>query len=375
VDYNLTKDQKEFLKSFDKFCAEQIAPNAAAVDDSDAFPMDNWKKLAEFGFQALMIPEEFGGKGQDLICGVNAMCALSTSCASTAQAVGTSMFCSAKTLEKHASASLKKRILPAFAKGEVIGALAISEPGAGSDITAISTTAIKKDGAYVISGEKTYITNAPVADIFVVLAKTGEKFSAFAVPKGAAGLSVGKSFETMGLRGAVAADVKLDNVEVSIENLLGEEHGGLKVIFDALEYARLNISSVANGISAAAFKIAKEYSETRQAFGKPLAAHQLVAFRVTDIHVEADVARMLLNVAAWKKQIGEKCAADVAIAKIAASETAVRNTGRCLTVLAGSGFARSNPAQRLYRDAKLTEIAGGASDMLRLLIARELIAD
>lgn len=375
MDFKLTPEQEEFRKSLEKFCAEQIAPNSRAVDESDSFPLENWKKLAALGFFGLMIPEAYGGQGKNLVAGAAGIFTLATACPSTAQAAGTSMFCCGKAIEMHGTDALKGKILPAMAKGGAVGALAVSEPGAGSDVSAITTAAVKKNGSFVISGSKTWITNAPVADIFVVLAKTGEKFSALAVPKGAAGLSVGEPIKTMGMCGAVAADVKFENVEVPAENLIGAENAGFGVIMDALDYTRLSVSAVANGVSAAAFKVAKEHAETREAFGKPLAAHQLVAFRVTDIHVEMDVARMLMYNAAWQKQQGMKCSPFIAIAKVSASESAVRNTNRCMNVLAGSGFARSSPAQRLYRDAKLTEIAGGAADILRQLIARDLLED
>jgi len=380
MDFRLTKEQEAFKKEFMAFCEAEIAPNAAAIDSGDVFPADNWKKLAGRGIQALMIPTEYGGQGGCLILGVTAIDVLAASCASTAMSVGTSMFCAGKTVEIHGSAELKKKILPVVAKGEAVLALAVTEPDCGSDVAAMTTTARKKDGKFILNGEKSYITNAPAADYIIVAARAEDgdgkpKFTVLVVEKGTAGMSVSPAYKTLGLRGAAAAGIKFVNCEVPTENLIGAEGDGIKIIMDSLDYARLNVSAVANGISSAAFFAAKEYSENRMAFGKPIAVHQDIAFRMADIHVEMDVARMLTYNAAWLKMQGWKCRDMIAVAKIASSETAVANTSRAVSVFGGRGFGRGTVVERLYRDAKHTEIAAGTNDILRGMIASELLND
>jgi acyl-CoA dehydrogenase len=380
MDFKLTKEQDQFKKELIAFCAAEIAPGAAAVDANESFPAENWKKLAARGIQGLMIPKEYGGQGGCLITGVTAVEAIAAACASTAMAVGTSMFCSAKAIESHATEAVKKAVLPKLASGAAVAAFAVTEPGCGSDVAAITTTATRKDGVYVLNGEKSYITNATAADYIVVAAKSGEadgkpKFSVLLVPKGAAGMSVGGAYKTMGLRGAPASSVKFDNCEVPAENLLGAEGEGFRIVMDALDYARLNVAAVSGGISTAAFLAAKEFSENRVAFGKPIAAHQDIAFRVADMHVEADIARMLMYHAAWQKGEGMKCAPLVAIAKVSASEAAIANANRAMSVFGGRGFDRGLSVERLYRDAKHTEVAAGTSDILRGIIAADLLKE
>lgn len=380
MDFKLTKEQDQFKKELITFCKAEIAPDAAAVDVAEAFPAENWKKLAARGIFGLMIPKEYGGLGGCLIGGVTAVEAISAACASTGMAAGSSMFCCGKAIEVYASDAVKKEVLPKLASGETVGAFAVTEPECGSDVLAMTTTATLKGGSYVLNGEKAYITNATAADYFVVAAKTGEesgraKLSVLLVPKGTAGLSVSGGYKTLGLRGAPAASVKFENCEVPSGNLLGAEGDGFKIVLDVLDYTRLSVAAVAGGISTAAFIAAKEYSENRVAFGKPIATHQDIAFRVADMHVEADVARMLMHHAAWQKIEGMKCAPLAAVAKVAASEAAVANTGRAMSVFGGRGFDRGLPVERLYRDAKHTEVAGGTNDILRGIIAEDLLKD
>ncbi|MFA6450917.1 MAG: acyl-CoA dehydrogenase family protein [bacterium] len=380
MDYKLTKEQEQFQKEFKAFCEAEIAPGAAAVDSAGDFPMENWKKLAARGIQGLMIPKEYGGQGGCLIIGVTAIDALASACGSTAMAVGTSMFCGAKAIEAHATPVVKEKVLKALATGEAICAFAVTEPGCGSDVAAITTTAERKGDSFVINGTKSYLTNAPVADYIVVVAKSGEvdgkpKFSVLLVPKGTPGITIGESYKTMGLRGALAASVKFENCEVPAENLLGAENEGFKIVMDSMDYARLNVAAVSNGISSAAFFAAKKYSENRVAFGKPIALHQDIAFRVADMHVECDVARMQTYQAAWMKKEGMKCSPTIAIAKVAASEAAVANAGRAVTVFAGHGYMQGSAVERIFRDAKLMEAAAGTNDILRGIIAADALRD
>ncbi|HOO57323.1 MAG TPA: acyl-CoA dehydrogenase family protein [bacterium] len=373
MDFKLNAQQEEFLKKIKKVCMEEIAPGASEIDSGNKFPSENLSRLASEGLQASMIAGEFGGAGNDLALGVHAIEVVSRACPSTGMAVGTSMFCIGKTIETHATAELKKDILPELAKGSIIGAPAVSEKESGSDISYAGTTAEKKNGAYIINGTKICVINATESGIILVPAKTGDSISLFCVDSKTPGVKTGDPYKTLGLRGACACDVIFDNCEIPEKCLVGAEGEGMKIINDALDFLRLCIAAVANGISGAAFDISKDFSENEQAFGKPLATRQPIAFRITDIFVETDIARMLTYQAAWKKSQNMNSASFIALSKLCASETAVRNTNRAINVLGGAGIVQNCAAERLYRDAKLTEVLGGDSDLMRGIVAEDLL--
>ena len=378
MDFRLSKEQMDLQKAFSAFCAVELAPAAADVDERQSFPEANWKKLAEKGFFGLMVPERYGGKGADLVTGLVALEEVSAACASTAMAAGTSAWCAGKALELYGTDAVKGKYLAALAKGDAVGAFATTEAGAGSDVSAVATTAKKSGAGYVVSGGKSYVTNASRADFIIVLAameggSAKPELSLLLVPKDAPGLSVEAPFRTMGLRGAPASRIKISEVEVPAENLLGKEGEGLLAAMDIIDYTRLSVSATALGIARAAFLLAKSHAENRVAFGKPIGLYQDVAFRIADMYLESDVIRQLMYHAAWQKQQGMKCADMVAAAKVSAAEVAISNAGRAMTILAGKGCLQGEAAERLYRDAKLTEIAGGTAEILRQIIARELL--
>jgi len=375
MNFNLNEEQLELQKSLAKLCAEEIAPKAAEIDAKRSFPEDAWKKLAGAGFFSLMVPEQYGGKGADLISGVVALEEVAAACSSTAMAAGTSAWCAAKTLEAFATDAIKEQYLPALAKGEAVGAFATTEASAGSDLSAMITEAKEEGGGYVLTGGKSYVTNAPFADFIIVLAKTGDRpsFSAFLVPKDTDGLRLGSPLKTMGTRGALACPVKLVDCKVPAKNLLGEFDGGLNLALGAIDYTRLSIAAISIGIARAAFMTAKKHAETRVAFGKPIGLFQDVAFSVADMYIESDVSRQLLYHTAWQKHEGMKCSPMVAAAKISAAEVAVKNSGRAVSILAGKGCQEGEAAERLYRDAKMMEFAGGTTEILRTVIAKDML--
>ena len=379
MDLDLTQEQKDYQKELAGLCAEAVATKAADVDRKETFPRDSWNALADKGFFGLLIPEQYGGAGKDLLTGIMATQEVAAACASTSMAAGTSMWCSAKTVEIYGSDAIKDKYLPLLAKGEAVGAFATTEADCGSDLSAMKMTAEKDGDDYVINGAKSYVTNAKEAAFVIVLARTAEgdkpEFSAFLVPTDADGVNIGEPLKTMGLRGAVASVVKLKDCRVPADNLLGEPGRGLSLAMDVLDYTRLSTSAVALGIARAAFEHSKEHAEQRTAFGKPIGVFQDVSFRIADMHVEMDLARQLVYHAAWQKQQGMKCSPFIAGAKLLATETAVKNTGRAMSTLAGKGCLRSCAVERLYRDAKLTEVAGGTNDMMCQIVARNLLKD
>lgn len=378
MDFNLSSEQQELQKTLSAMCEAELAPAAGEVDIKGAFPAESWIKLSEACAQGTMVPKEFGGKGQDLISGIIVIEEASAACASTGMALATSMFCAGKAIEIYGTESIKKEYLPGMATGKVIGAFATTEVSAGSDLFSITTTAKKDNGDWIINGEKSYVTNAASADFIIVLARTAEgkdsAYSLILVPSKSQGVSIGEPIRTMGLRGAVACPVTFKDVRVPQADIIGSEGAGIKVAEDIIDYTRLATSAVAIGISRSAFVVGKEYAEVRTAFGRQIGKYQEIAFKVTDLHVDMDYARQLLYHAAWQKGEGMKCATMVAAAKVAAGEVAVANADRAVSILGGKGCMQGETAERLYRDAKLTQISGGTPEILRQVIAKELLA-
>jgi alkylation response protein AidB-like acyl-CoA dehydrogenase len=378
MDFALSKEQQELQKEFGKLCCDAIAPGAAAADQAAALNTDNIKKIADVGYFATAIPEEFGGRGQDLVALFALTETLAAACPGTAMAASTSAWLCNTAILKYGSAGLKKILMPALAKGEQIGGFALSEPGAGSDINAMAATATKDGDCYKLEGVKGLTWNAAAAHGLIVFARTGDgpggqpALSAFAVEK-SCGYKVGAQARTLGLRGAPAATVDLAGCRVSADALLGEEGKGWDIAMDLLDYGRLQMAAMAIGISTACFLAAKAYAEDRSAFGKPIGVFQEVAFKAADIYIAADVPRLLTNQACWRKQNGEKCSDLIASAKLLASQKAVEAAHKCLQIFGGVGYTQDAPAERLYRDARFFEIGNGTTEIMRQVICKDLL--
>lgn len=375
MNFNPTSEQQEMRKKLAALGAEKIAPAAVDTDSKGEFDSSIWSALADAGVLGLMIPEANGGAGKDILSGVLAIEEISVSCASVGMAAATSMFCAAKAIEIYGSESVRKKYLPQLANGSSKGTFATTEANAGSDLSAIQTTAVKDGDSWVINGEKTYATNGANADIAVVLAKTGDSFSLFLVPLDAKGAARGAKIQTMGLRGSGANSLKFADCRIPAENLLGAEGAGMAAANDILDYFRLAVSAVAAGVARSAYTVGKEFAETRVAFGKQIGKYQEIAFKVTDLHVDSDYARQLMYHAAWQKQEGMKCDTMIAAAKVAAGEVAVANADRAVSILGGKGCIQGETSERLYRDSRHMQIAGGTPEVLRQMIAVELLAE
>lgn len=372
MDFALDQKQLEIQKKFREVMFKEIAPRAAATDAGEKFPEDNWKALAECGYLGLALPSENGGGGANISAVVIAAEELSAACASTAICAATGALIPGIIIAKHGAGDIKTKWLPAIASGKAVGAYAIYDP-AGGHFSDIAAVAEKTSGGYEITGSKGLVTNAARADVFIVFAKTDGKLSAFLVEKGSSGISIGEHVETMGMRGAPVADVHFDKSPAS---LIGAEGQGEAIALELLDVAMLHTAVVSVGISRAAYEEGKKRAETRVSGGKPIGAYQEVSFKVADLFIEADTARQLVNLAAWNMDEGSSDArTSVSVAKLYASETSVRNANRAVQIFGGAGYTKSSPVERLYRDAKYTEICDGTSEIQRMLIAEDILKD
>ena len=360
------------------FAQKEVEPRAAALDSKSEFPTDSVKKMAELGLMGMMVPQEWGGAGLDCASYVLALEEIAVACASTAvtMSVNNSLYCG--PVLKFGTDNQKKKYLTPFARGEKLGAYALSEPGTGSDAANQKTTAKKVGDKYILNGRKNFITNGPQADAMVLYAmndpeKRHKGISCFIVEKNLPGFSVGKIEKKLGICGSSTSEVVLENCEVPAENLLGEEGGGFTVAMSTLDGGRIGIGTQAIGIARAAFEHARDYSKVREAFGQPISNFQAIQHYLADMATEIDAARLLVWRAAWMRDCGLPFTKESAMAKLFASETAMWVTTKAVQVYGGYGYIKDYPVERYFRDAKITEIYEGTSEIQRLVIARNVL--
>lgn len=380
MDFRLDKDHEMIREMARDFARREIAPRAADLDEKSEFPVINVKKMAELGFMGMMVPQEFSGSGLDMLAYVLVLEEISAACASTAvtMSVNNSLFLG--PILKHGSDPLKKKYISDFAQGSKLGAYALSEPGSGSDAAALVTTATLKGNKYILNGTKNFITNGPNADAIIIFATTDKEkkhkgVSAFVVEKNFKGFSVGKIEKKLGIKASSTSSIILDGCEVPVENRLGTEGEGFKIAMVTLDSGRIGIGTQALGIGQAAFEFASKYATEREAFGQPIAKFQLIQNKLADMAMELDAARLLIWRAAWMKDQGLPFTKEAAMAKLFASETATKTTKEAVQVLGGYGYSREYPVERYFRDAKITEIYEGTSEIQRLVIAREVLKE
>jgi butyryl-CoA dehydrogenase len=380
MDLELTPEQTLLRDTARELAAKEILPRAAEIDRTHEFPRALVSRLGEVGLLGVMVPEKWGGAGMDALSYALALEEISRACASTGviMSVQNSLVCG--PLVSSGSDAQKAKWLPELATGKKIGCFALSEPEAGSDAAAQRTTAVRKGGGWVISGTKNFITNAPAADVMLVAANTdpgkgSRGISVFIVPTDTPGVKLGKHDEKMGIRGAVSSQVFLDSVAVGEDALLGAENEGFKIAMKGLDGGRIGIAAQAVGIARAAFEDAVRYARERKTFGQPIADHQAIQFKLADMATEIDGARLLLWRAAAKKDAGVRYSREAAMAKLFASEVANRVAKEALQVFGGYGYLADFPAERHYRDAKITEIYEGTSEIQRLVIASSLLKE
>lgn len=374
MDFELSREQREVREEAARFADEVVAPGAAERDQNDVYPQEIFEKLAAMGFMGLCVPVEYGGAGKDFLSYVLAIEQLSR--ADAGVGVTLAVHTSAGTLPilQYGTEEQKRRWVPPLARGERVGCFALTEPGAGSDAAAIEAKAERAPGGYRISGHKQWITNGRVAGTMILFARAPEGVTAFIVPMDAEGISFGKHARKMGVISATTDDVFLDNVFVPEEDVLGEVGKGLRVALGTLDPGRIGIAGQALGIAEAAFRHASRFAVERSAFGHPIAGHQAISFKLADMQVKLRAARLLTYEAAWMKDRGMRVTEAGARAKLYASRVANEIAYEAVQILGGRGYMKDEgPVERLYRDARVTEIYEGTSEVQRIVISRSIL--
>jgi len=374
VDLDLTEEQHLLQKSVREFAEAEVKPHAKEIDETGHFPFDNFKKAAELGLTGVAVPENYGGAGMDHVSYAIVIEEISRVCASTGVilSVQNSLYCD--PVLRFGTEEQKQKFLLPFARGEKIGCYALTEPQAGSNAAALTTKAVRKGDTYVINGTKAWITNGGAADAAIVYVNTqpekGEKgITALVVEKGTRGFTVGKEEKKLGIHATACTELSFTDCEVPVGNRIGNEGEGYKVALSTLDGGRIGIASQATGIAQGAFEAALSYAQQRQAFGHPISDFQAIQFMLADMATEIDAARLLTRRAAWKQDSGARFTMEASIAKLFASEMSTRVTHKAIQIHGGYGYSSEYPVERAYRDARITEIYEGTSEIQRLVIA------
>jgi butyryl-CoA dehydrogenase len=380
MDLELTPEQKLIRDTARDLATKEIAPAAAEIDKAHRFPREIVARLAELGLMGVAVPERWGGAGMDTVCYALALEEISRACASTGVIMSVQNSLVADPILYFGTDEQRGRWLPALATGKKIGCFALSEPEAGSDAASQRTRAVRKGDRFILDGTKNFITNAPVADVVVLFATTdpdrGSKgISAFVVPTDTPGLKVGPPDDKLGIRGAPSAQVFLTECAVGQDALLGPAGDGFKIAMRTLDGGRIGIAAQAVGIARAAFEDATRYALERKTFGHPIADHQAIQFKLADMCTEIDAARLLTWRAAVAKDRGGRHTTESSMAKLLASEVANRVAKEAVQIFGGYGYLTDFPVERHFRDAKITEIYEGTSEIQRLVIASSLLKD
>jgi alkylation response protein AidB-like acyl-CoA dehydrogenase len=361
-----------------KFAVEELAPKASERDEKEEFPHEEVKKLAELGFMGMMVSETYGGAGLDTISYVLAMEEISKVDASVGviMSVNNSLVC--WPIETYGTEEQKLKYLPRLARGELLGAFCLSEPEAGSDASNQRTTAVRDGDFYILNGTKNFITNGVYANILIVFAQTDKEkgskgISAFIVEKDFPGVIVAKKERKLGIRSSDTAQIVFEDCKVPAVNRLGEEGMGFKIAMTTLNGGRIGIAAQALGIAQASLEASIKYAKERKTFGKFLAEHQAIQFKIADMATKIEAARLLTLLAAWKKDRGERYVKEASMAKLFASQVAVEASLEAVQIYGGYGYIKDFPVERYLRDSKITEIYEGTSEIQRIIIARELL--
>ncbi len=376
--YPLNEDEQLIMETVRDFARERVAPRAAEIDRTGEFPYDLVKQMGELGLMGVCLPEEYGGAGQSYVLFAMIVEELCKACASTGLIMDVNISLCAEPILLFGDEEQKHRFLTPLASGEKLGALAITEPEAGSDAAGIKTTATRQGECYVLNGSKIFITNGGVADTYVCTAVTdrekGHKgITDFIVEKGMPGLSFGAPLHKMGINGSATTEVFFDNVRVPVANRLGDEGMGFKITMDTLDGGRVGIAAQAVGIAQSALDDALTYIEQRKQFGKKIAEFQAVQFMVADMATEIEAARLLTLQAAALRDKSIPCARESAMAKLYAGDVAVKVATDALQLFGGYGYIKEYPAERHLRDAKITQIYEGTQQIQRMVIARSIL--
>uniref|UniRef100_T1PP05 Short-chain specific acyl-CoA dehydrogenase, mitochondrial n=1 Tax=Musca domestica TaxID=7370 RepID=T1PP05_MUSDO len=362
------------------FADAELVPNAATFDRERLYPEEQIKKMGELGVMAVAVPEEYGGPGLDYLAYAIAMEEVSRGCASAGVIMSVNNSLYLGPIAAFGNAKQKEEFITPYTTGDIVGCFALSEPGNGSDAGAASTTAVEKGDHYVLNGTKAWITNAYEAKAAVVFATTDKSLkhkgiSAFIVPKDTKGFSLGKKEDKLGIRGSSTCQLIFEDCVIPKENILGKPGYGFKIAMKTLDAGRIGIAGQALGIAQASLELAVDYSQKRIAFGKPISKLQAIQQKIADMALRIEASRLLAWRAAWLKDNDKPYTKEAAMAKLSATEAATFCSHQCIQVLGGMGYVSDMPAERYYRDARVTEIYEGTSEIQRLVIAGQILKE
>jgi alkylation response protein AidB-like acyl-CoA dehydrogenase len=380
MDFELTEEQRMVKEAAADFAKNTLLPKAQEFDEKEEIPKEIYKELGELGYMGMLLPEEYGGSNLDFVSYICAMEEFAKACAALmiSISVHNSLVCDA--ILNFGTPEQKKKYLPALARGEKIGAYSLTEPGAGTDAGGLKTTAVLKGDHFLVNGTKTFVTNGGIADLFMVFVSSkpelkSKGISCLLVEKGTDGFSVGVKEKKMGLRGSDTRELSFADGKIPQENLLGKENDGFKIALSLLNSGRIGVGSQCVGIAQAAYEEALKYSKERVQFGQPICNFQAIAFKLADMAMQIDAARLLVYRAAHFKDKGKKCIQEASMAKLFASEMANRVVNEAVQIHGGYGYMKEYAVERYFRDARVTEIYEGTSEAQRIVISRELLKD
>lgn len=378
MDFELSEEQRMLKEQVARFVDDQVIPLAPEIDMDGAFPEKNFKTMADMGLFGISIPVEYGGSGVDLLSCVLVMEELGRGCASTANTFGSHAILCTENIFRNGNEEQRRKYLPELIAGKKIGAIAITEPEAGSDATAMKTRAVKNGDHYILNGSKMFITNGPLADVMVVYAKTDPEagprgITTFIVEKDFPGFSRGKSLKKMGVRGSPTGELIFEDCIVPAENILGEENNGIRVLMNGLDRERIVYSICPIGVAQGAFDVAFKYASERVQFGMPIISFQMIQEMIADMATDVQAGRLVGYWAAAQADLGKRVRLEASYAKLFCSQAGLRVVDRAIQVLGGYGFISEFPIERMYRDMKGIEFGAGTTQIQKLIIIRELM--
>ncbi|MDC1141710.1 acyl-CoA dehydrogenase [Planctomycetota bacterium] len=383
MNFELTEELAMLQQAAREFAETELREESRKMDREEVFNKDIFKKMADLGLTGLTIPEQYGGAGlYDSNLGNQAASVvleeINRVCASTGVTLSVHMSLFSSLLTKWGNEEQRARVLPKMASGEWLGAYALSEAGAGTDAGSVACRAVKDGDEYVLNGSKLWITSAPYADIFIVMASTDPEqrsrgISSFLIEASNPGLSIGKKEKKMGIRGSATSEIIMEDCRIPASSLIGEEGQGFKIALDTLDGGRIGIAAQAVGIGRACIEQATQYAKEREQFGKPISSFQAVQWMLADNATDLDAARLLIHRAAWLRDNGKPCAKEAAMAKLKASVTANKAAKDAVQIYGGNGYSKEYDVERYFRDARITEIYEGTTEVQRIVIARNML--
>lgn len=378
MEFELSEDQKLIKDAARQFTEKRLIPGRTERDEKEELEPEIYKELGELGYFGMIYPEKYGGMELDELTYITALEEIARGDAGLTICMSVHNSLAGQAILQYGKDSIKEKYLPKMASGEWIGAYCLSEPEAGSDAANIKTTAVEKDGYYTLNGTKSFVTSGGIAGIYVIFCATDREkgshgISAFAVERDTAGLTLGAKEKKLGIKTSDTREIILEDCKVPAENLLGEENQGFSIALSILEHGRIGVAAQAVGIAQAAFEEAVSYSKERKQFGQPICNFQAIQFKLADMATRINAARLLVYKAAWLKSKGEGCRFEASMAKLYASETANWVADQAVQILGGYGYMKEYPVERFFRDARVTEIYEGTSEIQRIVISRTIL--